>query len=192
MRLGIFAKTFVRPTLAETLDAVVARGTGLHPIQFRLRGPAQSARQNRPGPGRANRARGAQRKLTVAAVSGTFNMIDPDLARRQAACGGWRNWRPVAPGWARRSSPFAPARAIRRTCGVIIRTTIRRKRGGICSTPWPPRWKLPREHNIYSRHRAGDGQRHQFRQKSPPPVGRNAIAAPENRHGRIQPLSSRR
>ena len=34
MQIGIFAKTFARPTLGETLDAVVTRG--LFSVQFNL------------------------------------------------------------------------------------------------------------------------------------------------------------
>jgi sugar phosphate isomerase/epimerase/pimeloyl-ACP methyl ester carboxylesterase len=84
MRLGIFAKIFVRPTLAETLDAVVARGLDCFQFNFACAGlpslPDKIAPELAAQIGREAR----QRKLAVAAVSGTFNMIDPDLSRRQA------------------------------------------------------------------------------------------------------------
>lgn len=83
MRLGIFAKTFVRPTLAETLDAVVSHG--LDCVQFNLscvglptlpeRIPASVCRQVR--------AEMVARQITMAAISGTFNIIDPNLERRR-------------------------------------------------------------------------------------------------------------
>jgi sugar phosphate isomerase/epimerase/pimeloyl-ACP methyl ester carboxylesterase len=83
MRLGIFAKTFVRPTLAETLDAVVARGLDCIQFNFACAGlpsmPDKIAPELAAQIGREIK----QRKLTVAAVSGTFNMIDPDVARRR-------------------------------------------------------------------------------------------------------------
>jgi sugar phosphate isomerase/epimerase/pimeloyl-ACP methyl ester carboxylesterase len=84
MRLGIFAKTFVRPTLGENLDAVVARG--LDTIQFNFACAGLPSMPEKIGPSLAVHIgrEAAKRKLTVAAVSGTFNMIDPDPAKRQA------------------------------------------------------------------------------------------------------------
>src|SRR5580658_5139078 len=84
MRLGIFAKTFVRPTLAETLDAVTGRG--LDCIQFNFACAGLPSLPDKIDPdlaaqiGREVR----QRKMSIAAVSGTFNIIDPVLSRRQA------------------------------------------------------------------------------------------------------------
>jgi hypothetical protein len=37
MQIGIFAKTFVRPTLAATLDAVVEHGIGCVQFNFHAR-----------------------------------------------------------------------------------------------------------------------------------------------------------
>jgi sugar phosphate isomerase/epimerase len=83
MHLGIFAKTFPRPTLEETLDAVAYHGPthvqfnmsciGLPTIPDRIdehlcRWIAQSMRE---------------RGLTMAAISGTFNLCDPDESRLQ-------------------------------------------------------------------------------------------------------------
>jgi len=83
MRLGIFAKIFVRPTLAETLDAVVSHGLDCIQFNFACAGlptlPDKIAPRLAADIGREAR----QRKLAVAAVSGTFNMIDPDRAKRQ-------------------------------------------------------------------------------------------------------------
>lgn len=71
--LGIFARTFSRPSLSETLDAVAA--TGLRTMQFnmKLAGGASAA---------AIRAEVSERGLRMAAVSGTFNMAHPDPAAR--------------------------------------------------------------------------------------------------------------
>ena len=81
MHLGIFAKTFARPTLEETLDAVASHGlthvqfnmscVGLPTLPDRIdedlcRWIAQSLRE---------------RGLTMAAISGTFNLCDPDESR---------------------------------------------------------------------------------------------------------------
>ncbi len=81
--LGIFAKTFARPTLEANLDAVAAHG--LRVVQYNLAcaglpslpetlDPALAARI-----GRAAAARG----IRLAAVSGTCNLIHPDPAVRQ-------------------------------------------------------------------------------------------------------------
>jgi sugar phosphate isomerase/epimerase len=82
MRLGVFAKTFVRPTLGAALDAV--RAHGLDCVQFNL-----SCAGLPPLPERIPdevcdevRCALADRHIAMAAVSGTFNMIHPDPAHR--------------------------------------------------------------------------------------------------------------
>ncbi len=97
MQIGIFAKTFVRPTLAATLDAVVAQGIGC--VQFNLACAGLPSMPERIAPAQLAEIRAAldARRLRVAAVSGTFNMIHPDPRRREdglarlrtlaAACG---------------------------------------------------------------------------------------------------------
>jgi sugar phosphate isomerase/epimerase len=72
--LGIFARTFPRPSLAETLDAVAA--TGLRVMQFN---PALMDAGSSP---EDVRAAAAERGLATAAVSGTFNMAHPDASAR--------------------------------------------------------------------------------------------------------------
>lgn len=83
MEIGIFAKTFVRPTLPETLDAVVAHGIGC--VQFNLACAGVPSLPEQIDAALIAEIRGAMdaRQLRMAAVSGTFNMIHPDLQRRQ-------------------------------------------------------------------------------------------------------------
>jgi sugar phosphate isomerase/epimerase len=75
MELGIFAKTFPRTTLEETLDAVVAHG--LKHVQFNLSCvnlqtlPERLDPDQCAGIARALRDRG----LTMSAISGTFNPL---------------------------------------------------------------------------------------------------------------------
>jgi sugar phosphate isomerase/epimerase len=85
MEIGIFAKTFTRPTLGEVLDAVAAHG--LRTVQFNLAcaGLPSMPDQIAPALAVAIRQALAQRGITMAAVSGTFNMIHPDLAQRRAS-----------------------------------------------------------------------------------------------------------
>ncbi len=83
MRLGIFAKTFSRPALEETLDAV--RAHGIDCIQFNMACaglPSLPERISRNLCARIRQA-AAARNIAIAAVSGTFNMIHPDPAERQ-------------------------------------------------------------------------------------------------------------
>lgn len=82
MRIGIFGKTFSRPTIESVLDAV--RDHGLGCIQLNLISAGLDPMPARIDPGLARRVRtaAAERRVEVAAVSGTFNMIHPDLAVR--------------------------------------------------------------------------------------------------------------
>jgi sugar phosphate isomerase/epimerase len=83
MQLGVFAKTFVRPTLAQTLDAIV--GHGLQVTQFNLDCAGLPSLPEEIAPALISQIRQefAVRKLTMAAVSGTYNMIHPDRSHRQ-------------------------------------------------------------------------------------------------------------
>jgi sugar phosphate isomerase/epimerase len=83
MRLGIFAKTFVRPTVEETLDAVKAHG--LDCVQFNMACAGLPSMPDSVDPKLCNRIRKAleARNITMAAVSGTFNMIHPDPQYRK-------------------------------------------------------------------------------------------------------------
>jgi sugar phosphate isomerase/epimerase len=81
MQLGIFAKTFPRPTLEETLDAIADHG--LTHVQFNMSCaglptlPDRLAEDRCIWIARLFRERG----LTMAAISGTFNLCDPDPSR---------------------------------------------------------------------------------------------------------------
>ncbi len=83
MQLGIFAKTFSRSTFIETLDAVAAHG--LHCIQFNFACVGLPTLPERIDPAVVETIRRelAARRIRIAAVSGTFNLIHPDLAQRR-------------------------------------------------------------------------------------------------------------
>jgi sugar phosphate isomerase/epimerase len=82
--IGIFAKTFLRPTLEENLDAV--RHHRLAVVQYNLACAGLPSLPERIEPRLAQQigAAAASRRITIAAVSGTFNMIDPIRERRDA------------------------------------------------------------------------------------------------------------
>ncbi len=86
MQLGIFAKTFARPTLEETLDAVVAQG--FRSIQFNLACAGLETVPARIGKTEAAAIRREieLRGLTMAALSGTINLIHPNPKIRRE---GW-------------------------------------------------------------------------------------------------------
>jgi sugar phosphate isomerase/epimerase len=98
MQLGIFARTFVRPTLGEVLDAVVQRG--FECVQFNFSCVGLPTLPERIEPDLANEIRRElqKRNIAMAAVSGTFNMIHADAEKRNQglrrmtelirACGG--------------------------------------------------------------------------------------------------------
>lgn len=83
MQLGVFAKTFKRPTLEEVFDAVVSHG--LHCIQFNFACAGLPSLPEHIEPALADRVRRAAeaRRISMAAVSGTFNMIHPDVRQRR-------------------------------------------------------------------------------------------------------------
>ncbi len=83
MHLGIFAKTFVRPTLAAVLDAVKAHG--LDYVQFNMACAGLPSMPDQIDPKLCDGIHQEMlgRNLTMVAVSGTFNMIHPDLNERQ-------------------------------------------------------------------------------------------------------------
>ena len=83
MRLGIFAKTFARPNLAATLDAVAASGLDCVQFNFACAGLASLPEKIELGVASMIAGELLRRRLSVAAVSGTFNMIDPDPAKRR-------------------------------------------------------------------------------------------------------------
>jgi sugar phosphate isomerase/epimerase len=80
--IGIFAKTFPRPTLEENLDAVVSHGLGVVQYNLACAGLPSLPEQIEPRLARQIGAAAAARGITLAAVSGTFNMIDPIRQRR--------------------------------------------------------------------------------------------------------------
>jgi sugar phosphate isomerase/epimerase len=83
MRIGIFARTFDRPSLEEILDAVKAQG--LECVQFNMACAGSASLPDRIESRLADRIRTemTRRGITMAAVSGTFNMIHPDLRERR-------------------------------------------------------------------------------------------------------------
>lgn len=84
MRLGIFAKTFSRPSLEEVFDAV--KGHQLDIVQFNMACVGLPTLPDDIPPSLATRIQNAasSRGIEIAAISGTYNMIHPDLKARQA------------------------------------------------------------------------------------------------------------
>jgi sugar phosphate isomerase/epimerase len=82
--IGIFAKTFPQPTPEENLDAVRRHRLGV--VQYNLACAGLPSLPERIEPRLAQRigAAAAARRIAIAAVSGTFNMIDPVRERRDA------------------------------------------------------------------------------------------------------------
>ena len=83
MHIGIMARTFIRPTLEATLDAVAAHG--VQSVQFGLSCAGLPDLPDHLDPGLCDRIRQgmAARGIAMAALSGTFNMIDPDRYKRE-------------------------------------------------------------------------------------------------------------
>lgn len=82
MRLGIFTRTFARPTVEEVFAAVAAHG--LTSVQFSMSSAGLPAVPDRIDPALAARIRAAAdaHGIAIHALSGTFNMIHPEVAIR--------------------------------------------------------------------------------------------------------------
>ena len=83
MEIGIFSKTFARPTLGAVLDAVAEHG--VYAVQFNMSCAGVGEMPAEIGPDLSTTIRQAMaaRGITMSAISGTFNMIHPNLAERQ-------------------------------------------------------------------------------------------------------------
>src|SRR6185437_16191308 len=81
MHLGIFARTFPRPTLEETLDAIADRG--ITHVQFNMSCAGLPALPERLSEDLCIRIARSfrERGLIMAAISGTFNLCDPQPMR---------------------------------------------------------------------------------------------------------------
>ena len=84
MQIGIFSRTFDRPSLDGVLDAVAAHG--LTDIHFNLNAAGVDSLPEEITDSLCHGIRNAfdQRGLTMVSVSGTFNMIHPNQAHRHA------------------------------------------------------------------------------------------------------------
>lgn len=83
MEVGVFAKTFERPSLDETLAAVA--GHGLRAVQFNVESAGIEPMPEAIPDGFAEGVRGAcaAHGVEIAALSGTFNMAHPEEAARR-------------------------------------------------------------------------------------------------------------
>lgn len=82
MQIGIFAKTFVRPTVGSNLDAVAASGAQVTQYNLVCAGLPTLPDVIAPDVCEAIRSGHRSRNLEMAAISATFNIIDPDELRR--------------------------------------------------------------------------------------------------------------
>ncbi len=83
MKLGIFAKTFTRPTVEEVFDGVVAHGLQCVQFNFASAGLPSLPEQIEPALVERVRQAASERRIAIAAVSGTFNLIHPDPRQRR-------------------------------------------------------------------------------------------------------------
>ncbi len=102
MQIGIFAKTFSRPTLGELLDAIAKER--IESIQFNFSCVGMPTLPEQIDPALADQIRREikSRNLNLAAVSGTFNLIHPDVCVRQD---GLRRLRELAKACAKMGAP---------------------------------------------------------------------------------------
>jgi sugar phosphate isomerase/epimerase len=103
MRLGIFAKTFPGSDPATVLEAVKSAGFGAAQYNMACSGLAPMPDAVDAATSDAVRTAGATKGVELVALSGTFNMIHPDAAVREA---GLRSLAEVTKAAARMGAPL--------------------------------------------------------------------------------------
>jgi sugar phosphate isomerase/epimerase len=83
MQLGIFAKTFERPTVDETFKTIASHD--LHAVQFNMSTVGLASLPDRVSDDEIREVQQASHKYSIqlSALSGTFNMAHPDTKHRQ-------------------------------------------------------------------------------------------------------------
>jgi sugar phosphate isomerase/epimerase len=84
MQIGIFAKTFARPSLEGTLDAVTAQGIETIQFNFSCAGLPTVPENIEPAVAQRICSEMEQRSLRMGAISGTCNLIHPNPVQRAA------------------------------------------------------------------------------------------------------------
>jgi sugar phosphate isomerase/epimerase len=93
MQIGIFAKTFARPTVEEVFAAVARHHLRCAQFNFACAGLPSLPDQVEPALADRIRKAAVTHRVAIAAVSGTFNMIHPDAKQRRE---GLRKLRVIA------------------------------------------------------------------------------------------------
>ncbi len=102
MQIGIFARTFSRPTLGELLEAIAQHGFESAQFNFSSVGLPTLPEQISSALTDQIRHEFMDHKLSLAAVSGTFNMIHPDPGVRHA---GLQRFKELVGACARMGAP---------------------------------------------------------------------------------------
>ncbi len=133
MHLGIFAKTFARPTVEDVFDAVSAHG--LRCVQLNLSCAGVPSLPDEIAPSLITRIRAAaqSRDIEIAAVSGTYNMIHPDQEVQQRDL---RRLQTLAAACQGLGTRCVQGHAIPSTCGSGIQRMILPRHGPISYALW--------------------------------------------------------
>lgn len=83
MQLGVFAKTYARPTIEQVLDAVAADGFASVHLNLSSAGLPSMPDELDPAALDPIKAAADARGIAIATLSGTFNMIHPEPAIRR-------------------------------------------------------------------------------------------------------------
>lgn len=83
MQIGIMARTFYRPTLSEMLDAIVSYDIYNVQFSFGCVGLPELPEHIDLKLCDEIRSQMEKHRITISAMSGTFNMIDPDINKRK-------------------------------------------------------------------------------------------------------------
>ena len=131
MQLGIFAYTFVRPTVEEVFDSIKA--CGLEHTEFSFTAIRMQDVPDQIDEAVAQRVRtaAAERGITMDSVGGYTNIVHPDPKKRQAEMISEFSWLRIIRST--RKSPWAFS-------GISASRPISRKTAAL---PWKPGERIP-------------------------------------------------
>ena len=144
MQVGIMSGDIARPTLEETLDAIL--GHDIRHLQFNLGSlNVQGSLSDKLAKAPVVRAEIEKRGMVIAALAGTVNMVHPDEEKRQEAIEHLKLLIPACdPMGTSVIATCTGSRDLGEHVALNTRITIQKKPGRCYTIPWNRYCRLPK------------------------------------------------